>query len=48
MEVGALWINNDRTHLEGVWNIKTGSIETGELTTDAPKYTATEKTERKG
>ena len=48
IEVGAFWLNNDRTDLQGIWNIDHGSIESKEFTMSAPKHTVTEKVETSG
>jgi hypothetical protein len=42
-------VSNDRTHLEGVWNVADRArIETKTLTTEAPKHEITSKTETRG
>jgi hypothetical protein len=49
IETGILRVVNDRTHLEGIWNV-TGraAIETKTLTTAAPKHEISQKTETSG
>jgi len=49
IETGILRVSNDRTHLEGMWNVTgRGEIETGTLTTTAPKHTIDTHTETSG
>jgi hypothetical protein len=48
VDVGVLRVSNDRTHLEGIWHVDKCSIETGTLTTVAPKHTVSQKTESRG
>jgi hypothetical protein len=49
VDVGVLRVANDRTHLEGVWNVSgRGEIETKELTMSAPKHAVIQTTETHG
>ncbi|MDR2067546.1 MAG: hypothetical protein LBP41_00980 [Holosporaceae bacterium] len=49
MKFGALRVTNDRTHLEGVWNISArGEIHTRELTASTPKHIVTQAQETSG
>ncbi|KAH0790225.1 hypothetical protein GPJ56_005798 [Histomonas meleagridis] len=48
VEVGILKINNDRTHLEGIWKVNKASIETGKITSDSPKHTIEQSSKTKG
>ena len=47
-KVGILKVSNDRTHLEGIWDVDQAEIETKLFTTSAPKYEATQTTETEG
>ncbi|MDR2598241.1 MAG: hemagglutinin repeat-containing protein [Holosporales bacterium] len=48
LDIGVLRVSNDRTHLEGIWHVNSASIETGQLTTEAPKYTGSQESETSG
>ena len=37
-KVGILKVSNDRTHLEGIWDVDQAEIETKLFTTLAPNY----------
>lgn len=48
IKVGVLRITNDRTHLEGIWDVDQGTIHTGKFTTASPKNTVEQKTKVSG
>jgi hypothetical protein len=48
IDVGVLWINNDSTHLEGIWKVGEGHIETKKLTMTAPNHEVNQTVKSKG
>lgn len=49
MKIGLLRISNDRTHLEGIWDIEgKGTIKTGKFTTQAPKHEVKQEVKTSG
>ena len=48
IEVGILRISNDKTHMEGIWNVDKASIEANELTIQAPKRTVFQEVKSSG
>ncbi len=48
LDVGILRISNDRTHMEGMWKVGNGYIDTGKLETVAPKSTVRRESKSSG
>jgi hypothetical protein len=48
VELGIFLVNNDRTHLEGIWSVDRASIDSGTFTTCAPHYTRLQTEKIKG
>lgn len=49
MKIGLLRISNDRTHLEGIWDIEgKGTIKTEKFTTQAPKHEVKQEVKTSG
>jgi hypothetical protein len=48
IELGIFTVSNDRTHLEGIWNVDRASIETGEFTTAASQHSVEQRVDTKG
>jgi hypothetical protein len=49
IETGILRVTNDRTHLEGEWDVSgRGEIDTGKFSMSAPRHTVTQTTETSG
>ncbi|MDR1432946.1 MAG: hypothetical protein LBI61_01215 [Puniceicoccales bacterium] len=42
VELGVFTVANDKTHLEGIWNVDRASIDSGTFTTSAPKHSVSQ------
>lgn len=48
VKVGVLVVSNDRTHLEGIWDVNKARIDTKEFTTKAPEHTVEQEAKTRG